>query len=313
LGCAFSSHVFAWLLDKVISSVAVGSFDKFYTDGTLKENPESEASMFIRYQFLGCAFSSQVVAWLLDKWISSQLLGCAFSSQVVAWLLDKVISSVAVGGSSTYVGRLLETGASCRTWGLQPKFNAKCLAEKELLLGFDKSYTDGSLKDNPELEPSMFIRCQLLGCAFSCQVVAWFLDKLFSFQLFGCAFSSQVFAWLLVKVISPEAVGGSCSYVGRLVETAVSCKTCGLQRKFGDNEDTKLFDAETQRPFPAHWLDCDNCDRKSPPSNTCRYCTINLCSRCRRAGMLCACYYRASLLQGLRPRGRRLDGSLRFA
>jgi hypothetical protein len=251
-------------------------FDKFYTDGTLKANPESEASMFIRYQFLGCAFSCQVIAWFLDKWFSSLLLGCAFSSHVVAWLLDKVISSVAVGS-------------------------------------FDKFYTDGTLKENPESEASMFIRYQFLGCAFSSQVVAWLLDKWISFQLFGCAFSSQVFAWLLVKVISPEAVGGSCSYVGRLVETAVSCKTCGLQRKFGDNEDTKLFDAETQRPFPAHWLDCDNCDRKSPPSNTCRYCTINLCSRCRRAGMLCACYYRASLLQGLRPRGRRLDGSLRFA
>ena len=130
--------------------------------------------------------------------ISSQLLVCAFSSQVLAWLLDKVISSVAVGGASTYVGRLLETGVACRTWGLLPRFNARCLAEKVLLLGFDKVYTDGSLKDNPELEPSMFIRCLLLIFALSCQMVAWFVDKLFSFQLLGCAFSSQVFAWFLV-------------------------------------------------------------------------------------------------------------------
>jgi hypothetical protein len=53
-----------------------------------------------------------------------------------------------------------------------------------------------------------------------------------------------------------------------------------------------------QRPFPAHWQDCDNCDRKSPPSNMCRYCTINLCSRCRRAGMLCACYYGITSTEG---------------
>jgi hypothetical protein len=112
-----------------------------------------------------------------------------------------------------------------------------------------------------------------LECALSCQVGAWFVDKLLSLQRLGCAFSSQVFAWLLVKVF----------YV-----------------------DINLFDAEKQRPFPAHWLNCDNCDRKSPPSNTCRYCTINLCIHCRRGGMLCACYYRSSLLQGLRPRGRRL-------
>jgi hypothetical protein len=192
---------------------------------------------------------------------------------VLAWLLDKVISSVAVGGASTYVGRLLETGVACRTWGLLPRFNARCLAEKVLLLCFDKVYTDGALKDNPELEPSMFIRCLLLECALSCQVGAWFVDKLLSLQLLGCAFSSQVFAWLLVKVV----------YV-----------------------DINLFDAEKQRPFPAHWLNCDNCDRKSPPSNTCRYCAINLCMHCRRGGMLCACYYRSSLLQGLRPRQRRL-------
>jgi hypothetical protein len=78
-------------------------FDKFYTEGAIKENPESEPSMFIR----------------------CQLLGCAFSCHVVAWLLDKLISSVAVGGSSTCVGRLLETGVSCRAWGLQPKFYAE--------------------------------------------------------------------------------------------------------------------------------------------------------------------------------------------
>jgi hypothetical protein len=78
-------------------------FDKFYIKGAIKVNPESVPSLFIR----------------------CQLLRCAFSFQVVAWLLDKVISSVNVGGSSTCVGRLFETGVSSRAWGLQLKFYAE--------------------------------------------------------------------------------------------------------------------------------------------------------------------------------------------
>jgi hypothetical protein len=77
--------------------------DKFYIKGAIKVNPESVPSLFIRYL----------------------LSGCVFSFQVVAWLLDKVISSVNVGGSSTCVGRLFETGVSSRAWGLQLKFYAE--------------------------------------------------------------------------------------------------------------------------------------------------------------------------------------------
>jgi hypothetical protein len=147
-------------------------FDKFYTYGSLKVNPESESCLFFRYQFLVRTFSSQVFAWLLERWISSQLLVCAFSNQVLAWLLDKVISSLAVGAASTYVGRSLEAGVACKTWGLLPRFYARCIAGKVLLLGFGKVYTDGSSRTTPSWSPA----CSLGVCSWNVLYLArWLL------------------------------------------------------------------------------------------------------------------------------------------
>jgi hypothetical protein len=45
-----------------------------------------------------------------------------------------------------------------------------------------------------------------------------------------------------------------------------------------------------RRPYPAHWPDCDNCDRKTLRGDTCAWCTITVCRRCRLIGVVCACH-----------------------
>jgi hypothetical protein len=45
-----------------------------------------------------------------------------------------------------------------------------------------------------------------------------------------------------------------------------------------------------RRPFPAHWPDCDNWDRKTMKEFTCGWCTITVCRRCRLLGVVCACH-----------------------
>jgi hypothetical protein len=41
-----------------------------------------------------------------------------------------------------------------------------------------------------------------------------------------------------------------------------------------------------RRPFPAHWPDCDNWDRKTMKEFTSGWCAITVCRRCRLLGVV---------------------------